>query len=228
LVCSSKALIERMPGMKNRKRPVRLHWRCWYSRQASGFAQAAVVLADHGLAPAEEADRAPARLVDRHRGMAHAVAHPAIGRVLRPVVLLVRTPGRQFVRHHGLPVVGGEHHREAVQAPAFAPILAIGVQNLPGDFGIGKVLRPHGEPRHVARHQRRLEVGQGFGDGALDLLEGLARGHALVVDGLGLGLSGGLLGEHFDAGADLAAGRNAGGALPQQGRARRCRRPARR
>jgi hypothetical protein len=144
-----------------------------------GFAEAAVVLADHGLAPAEEADRAPARLVDRHRGMAHAVAHPAIGRVLRPVVLFVRAPGRQLVRHHGLPVVGGEHHREAVQAPAFAPILAIGVQNLPGDLGIGKVLRPHGEPRHVARHQRRLEVGQGFGDGTLDLLERLARGHAL-------------------------------------------------
>jgi hypothetical protein len=81
-------------------------------------------------------------------------------------------------------------------------------------IGIGKVLRPHGEPRHVARHQRRLEVGQGFRDGALDLLEGLARGHALVVDGLGFGLSRGLLGEHFDAGADLAAGGNAGGALP--------------
>ena len=95
------------------------------------FAETAVVLADHGLAPPEEADRAPARLVDRHWGMAHAVAHPAISRVLRPVVLFVSTPGRQLVRHHGLPVVGGEHHREAVQASAFAPVLAIGVQNVP-------------------------------------------------------------------------------------------------
>ena len=41
-----------------------------------------------------------------------------------------------------------------------------------------------------------------------------ARGHALLVDGLGLGLSRCFLSEHFDAGADLAAGGNSGRALP--------------
>src|SRR6202158_3507909 len=57
------------------------------------IAQAPVFLAQRCLAAAEDADRALARGVHRHRRVALAVAHPAVMRVLAPELLLVRPPG---------------------------------------------------------------------------------------------------------------------------------------
>src|SRR6218665_3631503 len=109
-----------------------------------GIADATVVLAEHGLAAAEDADRPAPRVVHRNGGMAHAVARLAIGRILRPEALVVRAPGRQLVRHDALPVVCREHDGEAVQPPALAAVLAVGIEDLLHDLGIREVLRPHG------------------------------------------------------------------------------------
>src|SRR5438128_1497988 len=51
------------------------------------LAQACVFLAERRLAPAEDADRPLARGVHRHRRIALAVAHLAVGRVLAPELL---------------------------------------------------------------------------------------------------------------------------------------------
>ena len=118
--------------------------------------------------------------------------------------------------HHGLPVVGRENDRESVQPVALPPILAIGVENLAGDFRIGEIRPAHREPRDVARHQRGLELGQRLRQRLLDRLERSPFGHALGVDGLGLGLLGRLAREHHDAGTDLAAGGDARRGLAQQ------------
>src|SRR5205807_3680406 len=64
------------------------------------IAQAPVFLAQRCLASAEDADRALARRVHWYRRVALAVAHPAVGRVLAPELLLVRPPGDELVRHH--------------------------------------------------------------------------------------------------------------------------------
>src|SRR6218665_2508881 len=127
-----------------------------------GIADATVVLAEHGLAAAEDADRPAPRVVHRNGGMAHAVARLAIGRILRPEALVVGAAGRQLVRHDALPVVCREHDGEAVQPPALAAVLAVGIEDLLHDLGIREVLRPHGEPGHVARDEWGFQLRHGF------------------------------------------------------------------
>jgi hypothetical protein len=76
------------------------------------------------------------------------------------------------VRHHRLPHVGWKHDRESVEPfRAVAAIFAVRRQNLFGDRWIREILRPHREPRHVMRDQRRLELGHSLADRALDRLE---------------------------------------------------------
>src|SRR5439155_7735265 len=90
------------------------------------IAQASVLLAQRRLPPAEDADRALARVVHRHRRVAFAVAHPAVGRVLAPELLLVCSPGDELVWHHGLPHVGWKHDRKPVEpVRAVAAVFAV-------------------------------------------------------------------------------------------------------
>ena len=182
-----------------------------------GVADAAVGVACHRLAPAEDADDALAGVVEGHRCIGLAMAHPPIGGVFRPVALFVRAPGRQFVRHHHLPVVRRKHHRKAIEPMAVATVFAEGMKDLLRDLRVREVLPAHGEPGHVLRHQRRLQARQGRGQRLLDLVERLARRNALLVDGTCLRVLGGGTAERLGAGADLPAGRNARWALPKHG-----------
>ena len=181
------------------------------------IAQASVLLAQRRLPPAEDADRALARVVHRHRRVAFAVAHPAVGRVLAPEPLLVRPPSDQLVRHHRLPHVRRKHDREPVEPLcAVAAVFAVRRQDLFSDLRTRKVVWPHREPRHILRDQRRLELRHSLADCALDRLERMVRRDAALVDLLRLGMFGGLLGEHLDARPNLAAGGDACGPLAKQ------------
>ena len=56
---------------------------------------------------------------------------------------------------------------------ALAAVLAMEVEDLCRQFGVREVLGAHGEPRHVARNERALELRAGLGQRTLDLVERL-------------------------------------------------------
>ncbi len=174
------------------------------------LADPAVVLAQHGLAATEQPHRSLATGVQRNGRMALAVAHPPIGRVLGPVATLARAPGRQFMGHRRLPMIRREHHREAVQVPSLATVLAVGAEQLLRERRVAEVLRPHGEPRHVAWDERVAQFGQGLGQQALNLIERLASGDTSLVDFAGTRLFGCGAGEDLDTRSNLPCSRDAG------------------
>jgi hypothetical protein len=188
------------------------------------LAQAAVVGARLGAAAAEGAHGALAARVDPGRREHHAAARLAIGRILAPVAFLVARPAGQFVWHDALPGVGREDDRESVQAHlAVALVFAIGQQDLASEFRVGEVAWTHGEPGHVLGRERRLHVGEAFGDLTLDLLERGLLGQAILVQGADRGIASGGLGEHLDTGADLPCGGDAWGRAAENRRWGRCR-----
>ncbi len=173
-------------------------------------------------APAEDADRALARVVDRNRFERHAVAFAAVGRIRGPVLELVRAIAHQRVRHDRFPVVGRKDDRKAIEPrDPIAAILAKKRDNSIGHFGKREIAAAYREVRHVLRHQRMAQLGQRARDLRFDVVERFARRDAGIVQGLRRRLARRARGEHLDARADASADGEARRAFTDQRRDRR-------
>ena len=96
-----------------------------------------------------------------------------------------------------------EHDRKPIQVPALAPILAMGDKQLLRQGRVAEVLWPHGEPRHIAWHQRIAQVWERFDQRPFYLLESFPSSDTAFIDLASTGLLSRGASEDLDAGPDL-------------------------